>query len=799
MLFAAAATAFASCSKDQTESTPEPPKEKVTIRFTASNDNDTDSEKKAQSRTEFGEGYTIKWTNTDIIGVYINSTLATENAEATAERDQTGVYFMATVNDFAAGDVLTAYYPRAASNASNPAVAEVSIPAEQAQSAVKVFNGQTNPLVAVPFTLASPDNAILEQIKFRQLGAMAEFDIFSEGADWEGEIIRSVSFTNNGDANLAGSFTYDLTAVTELGTPAAIDPTTLTGGSKSVTVSLPAESTAAVSANQAANILYMTLIPGTYTGDLVVTTDKATYTYANRTVDFQRAYVKRFLLDLNRAERKATASAGNKAVINIASLEAGNVKLGTNSYLKTLTSWLQDEVEYSVNYVTKNAKNGTSGIEVAANQFLQFQKDNGVIYNNTAQPIKRIDIYVLPQYNGVTVETGAISTKLQAVTPENSQTTVPLLSNLDKQKDQLLDVFTITSTDAKFFKITAATTLWIYKIEIAYGEPLPALPTPQITSASANGNTVVIEWNAVEGAADYTVKCGTETLAGVTANTATFTMDYEKTYDISVVANPTDTENFRSSAAATTTVTTGENPNPAIVSVDPASVVFEAAGGSQTIAVTVKNQGDNVIVASGLTAPFEATVNGTTVTVTAPENTGAAIEQILTLTLVDSTIEIPVTQAAAGGSTDPEKTLTFSFTKNVSGWPTSTKAGSYSYSLDGSSYTFLLSANVYCSGSYLMVKSGASLGLPAIPGYKLTKVVGTLNPGGTPSVKSEISIAANTSGSQIVTGGEAQVWNKKGGQYTYNLSGTAANTTYYMCVSKANSQYTQVVLTYTAN
>lgn len=147
-----------------------------------------------------------------------------------------------------------------------------------------------------------------------------------------------------------------------------------------------------------------------------------------------------------------------------------------------------------------------------------------------------------------------------------------------------------------------------------------------------------------------------------------------------------------------------------------------------------------------------------------------------------------------------EKVLTFDFSKSpISGWPTSSnkKAGDYIFTLAEVDYTFSLTSNVYCNSGYLMVNKNNSLGLPALAGYKLTKVVGTLNGNGSPSLKSVTSITSDATGNTVVTGGEAQTWSTKGGNYTYTLSNTAVNTKYYMYVSSAaNSQYTNVELTY---
>lgn len=167
-----------------------------------------------------------------------------------------------------------------------------------------------------------------------------------------------------------------------------------------------------------------------------------------------------------------------------------------------------------------------------------------------------------------------------------------------------------------------------------------------------------------------------------------------------------------------------------------------------------------------------------------------------TLGTSDATLTVTQNPQPVAG----EKVLTFDFTKSpISGWPTSSnkKAGDYVFVLEGVNYTFSVTTNVYCNSGYLMVSKSSSLGLPALAGYKLTKVVGTLNGSGSPSTKSVTSITSDATGNTVVTGGEAQTWNTKGGNYTYTLSNTAVNTKYYMYVSAAaNSQYTKVELTY---
>lgn len=97
--------------------------------------------------------------------------------------------------------------------------------------------------------------------------------------------------------------------------------------------------------------------------------------------------------------------------------------------------------------------------------------------------------------------------------------------------------------------------------------------------------------------------------------------------------------------------------NPQITAVNPTSVNFTAAGGSQTVNVTVTDQNGAALSASGLSAPFSATVSGNAVTVTATANTGAAVSQTLTIAVAGgNSVTVPVSQAA--GSVQPGGDLT---------------------------------------------------------------------------------------------------------------------------------------------
>lgn len=120
-----------------------------------------------------------------------------------------------------------------------------------------------------------------------------------------------------------------------------------------------------------------------------------------------------------------------------------------------------------------------------------------------------------------------------------------------------------TSRNASNYKINDGI-LYLYK----KGDARSALETPTGVEAVAEGNEVLVGWNEVSGAASYTVSFEPATIeprtiesTGEASYAETFTLDYATEYTVSVVANPADTENYKASAPATATFTTGENPN----------------------------------------------------------------------------------------------------------------------------------------------------------------------------------------------------------------------------------------------
>lgn len=203
----------------------------------------------------------------------------------------------------------------------------------------------------------------------------------------------------------------------------------------------------------------------------------------------------------------------------------------------------------------------------------------------------------------------------------------------------------------------------------------------------------------------------------------------------------------------------------------------------------------------------EAT-EGQTVTITATPSSGYKVKSVTAkktasgdaITVTNNKFTMPaeaVTVSAEFEETgsDEPVVLTFDLSKNPGSWPTanSTTLTNYTYSLGDTSYSFGLK-NVKCNSGYLMLTSTAVLGLPAIDGKKLTKVVAK-NSGGC-STTTKVGISSSSSSASYISGGAIQTWSTTSSSYTYTLSGTSNNTVYYLYVTNKNAQITELTLTY---
>ncbi|MCQ2143037.1 MAG: Ig-like domain-containing protein [Bacteroidales bacterium] len=236
-----------------------------------------------------------------------------------------------------------------------------------------------------------------------------------------------------------------------------------------------------------------------------------------------------------------------------------------------------------------------------------------------------------------------------------------------------------------------------------------------------------------------------------------------------------------------------------------ASKVSDISADGETVTITVDTNVSDWSASISGDSTFSLDNDNKTSTsipviVAANTDTTSGKTATVTITAGDKSVNITLTQSkAAGGSGEGGGvpiTLTFDMSTNPGSWPTtnSTTLTNYSYTLEGTEYTFALK-NVKCNSGYLMLTQPAVLGLPAISGYKLTKVVAKNSGGCSTSVN--VGISSSSDSANYINGGAAQKWATQGSSYTYELSGTAVNTMYYLYVTSKNAQVTELKLTYT--
>lgn len=147
-----------------------------------------------------------------------------------------------------------------------------------------------------------------------------------------------------------------------------------------------------------------------------------------------------------------------------------------------------------------------------------------------------------------------------------------------------------------------------------------ALATPVLTY-EINGNAITVNWEAIEGAANYTVTCGNESKT-IEGTTATFEgLEYSTAYTVTVVANPADPNANKPSEAATLNTTTGKDPISEAVTVETVATSVSGNGSNRyfTLYLTTESYSfkqlwfdtlvESNIIAEGTFNVYDATVS----------------------------------------------------------------------------------------------------------------------------------------------------------------------------------------------
>lgn len=565
MFVALAATTFTACQKDNTEPNELGGGKLVKMTFHAGN-----PEIGTAVRTEM-EGLTPYWSVGDVIGVSTDGT--TKQAQFTndaTERAQRTTF----TGEIETSDVYYAYYPYTSNGlgeAEGNKGAKIDLPSNQSPTATS-FDGKADILVSQPIS------GEITSLKFRRLVGIAKIVLKDNTADnlLNGQHVSSLTMTVS-DKNLAGRCIVDLLNYT------MYEP--YYNGSKSIQATYTAATTYPIDGTGAS---YLCVYPQELAAESTLTIEASTEGYSiKKEITLPSAIKleagKITTLNIGLTEEHLTAEAAGLALPFSDDFSWAN---------STLTTALKideyPEGKYTATaYTYKNSgclKFGSSKYEgYFTTAALDLSREFTVIVN--AKRYNESKASLLSITAGNATKTAELQAEAQDFVfqfePQGNKSTV---------KVEILEI-----DDPRGY---------IYRIDIVEGQGTVATPldTPTGLATEVDGNMVLVGWKPVAGATSYTVSFEPATIEPRTVlhddATAEYSelfegLDYATEYTVSVVANPADTENYKASAPATATFTTGENPNYQVYTMvgDDANLgegqyIFAALNGTEYLAAT---------------------------------------------------------------------------------------------------------------------------------------------------------------------------------------------------------------------
>lgn len=554
---ATVAMAFTSCSKDEI-SDPTIEAQKVTFTVTSGSDLET----APASRTEFDEETgQMNW-SADGEALEVIQILGSEISHATTEAytiENRVARFQVTFDALTGSEpydlTYSAVYPAVnySNKESDPTKFRIKLPAAQTPTETG-FDPNADLLLAKPETrTVQPVEGEELNFRFKRVAAIAKMTL--KGIP-TGEKLAKVELTASqpmagySRTNLKTGEIYDIGYYKE-------ETMTLTLNDRETT---------------GEDVIWFTSLPCVFgEGDSFTVkayTDKATY---EKTVSFSTPEAFKFvsggLTRFGITGMTRTENAVDEYVLltNVADLSVGDqiiITSGTDGAVKAIST-------------TQNKNNrAATDIEIASNTITTIPANAQIITLETGMVANTFAFHVEGDVTGYLYAASSDSNHLK--TQDNidgnaswvievSETGIATI----KARGDSTNNWLRYNASNKLFSCYAETSSQ-QDVYIFYkaGTPKTALETPTGVKAVAEGNEVLVDWNEVSGAASYTVSFEPATIeprtiesTGEASYAETFTLDYATEYTVSVVANPADTENYKASAPATATFTTGENPN----------------------------------------------------------------------------------------------------------------------------------------------------------------------------------------------------------------------------------------------
>lgn len=556
---ATVAMAFTSCSKDEI-SDPSIEAQKVTFTVTSGSDLET----APASRTEFDEETgQMNW-SADGEALEVIQILGSEISHATTEAytiENRVAKFQVSFDALTGSEpydlTYSAVYPAVnySNKESDPTKFRIKLPAAQTPTETG-FDPNADLLLAKPETrTAQPAEGEELNFRFKRVAAIAKMTLKGIPA---GEKLAKVELTASqpmagySRTNLKTGEIYDIGYYKE-------ETMTLTLNDRETT---------------GEDVIWFTSLPCVFgEGDSFTVkayTDKATY---EKTVSFSTPEAFKFvsggLTRFGITGMTRTESVVDEYVLltNVADLSVGDqiiITSGTDGAVKAIST-------------TQNKNNrAATDIEIASNTITTIPANAQIITLETGMEANTFAFHVVGDATGYLYAASSDSNHLK--TQDNidgnaswvievSETGIATI----KARGDSTNNWLRYNASNKLFSCYAETSSQ-QDVYIFYkaGTPKTALETPTGVEAVAGGNEVLVGWNEVSGAASYTVSFEPATIEPRTVlhddAMAEYSelfegLDYATEYTVSVVANPADTENYKASAPATATFTTGENPN----------------------------------------------------------------------------------------------------------------------------------------------------------------------------------------------------------------------------------------------
>lgn len=556
---ATVAMAFTSCSKDEI-SDPSIEAQKVTFTVTS----DSDLETAPASRTEFDEETgQMNW-SADGEALEVIQILGSEISHATTEAytiENRVAKFQVSFDALTGSEpydlTYSAIYPAVnySGNTNDYTKFRIKLPAEQTPTETG-FDPNADLLLAKPETrTAQPAEGEELNFRFKRVAAIAKMTLKGIPA---GEKLAKVELTASqpmagySRTNLKTGEIYDIGYYKE-------ETMTLTLNDRETT---------------GEDVIWFTSLPCVFgEGDSFTVkayTDKATY---EKTVSFSTPEAFKFvsggLTRFGITGMTRTESVVDEYVLltNVADLSVGDqiiITSGTDGAVKAIST-------------TQNNNNrGATDIEIASNTITTIPANAQIITMETGMVANTFAFHVEGDVTGYLY--AASSSKNYLRTQDNIDGNASWaidiaesgVATIKAQGDYTRNLLQYNNSNTLFscYSSKQQDVYIFYKA----GTPKTALDAPaNVETALEDANTVYVGWDAVQGAASYTVSFEPATIeprtivsTGEASYAESFTLDYATEYTVSVVANPADTENYKASAPATATFTTGEDPNQTI-------------------------------------------------------------------------------------------------------------------------------------------------------------------------------------------------------------------------------------------